>query len=622
MISNFKTISLKVKDVLDERKFAIPRIQRNLVWKKERKLAFIDNVRKGDPFGVMLIRDINGVYEIIDGLQRITTIKDYYNNKFDYVTSDILNKDLIKEILVQNLIAQGVNPDTQDNNYYDENIKKLSLMIYDLLKLKKEEMEIICEVVSDMGLSPNNQKIMQGIVNVCKKFESDTNIDDLEVTAINYVGPSENIPTIFYNLNTGAVTLSKYETYSALWSNTNYLITDEEIIKKVINKYQSLSDESELEVEFDEDNIRTNGISLFEYCFALGQIIKEKEVNYGFISKNFINNPSKTDPSGFELLALIFNQPINKAEKLLDFLGTCTPKFLESLKTILCESLDVVFDCLKFYSIGLNGSSLFTDSDYLLYHIVISYIKEYYLIDYQTNSVSKINPTDQNLSKGNFKKYMPFVYLHDTFTDFWKINRQVADLSEHIGNAERRHRYWNRISDDEWRSCFTHLFSIQKDSPKAISKNNKLFIDLYTKLNLEFNYPIQMTKFKKFIDDNKKDIKLDYEHITPKKRIESKLGSKQSAIAISRIGNLCYLSIADNRSKGKKTIYEFLNDRPALDIKDEYLNAVDYPSINEIDFLDCNVDEFIKGFDKLIKERENRLEKNMYELIKKKVNSL
>ena len=47
-----------------------------------------------------------------------------------------------------------------------------------------------------------------------------------------YTGPSENLPTIFYNLNTGGVNLSKYETFSSLWDLQRYKLEDKEINEK------------------------------------------------------------------------------------------------------------------------------------------------------------------------------------------------------------------------------------------------------------------------------------------------------------------------------------------------------------------------------------------------------
>lgn len=611
MKSNYKNITIKVKEVLDDRQFIIPTFQRSLVWNKDRRRKFIDNVRSGDPFGVMLVQTKeDGKYEIIDGLQRVTTLKDYYNNKFDYLGPDVLDEELLQKTLKLNLKAQGVNL-SNNPNYYRDNSNKLRMSIYNSLKNNFTQMKVITTAVDDLGLMPNNDDIMQSIIDICNDFDNASNIDDLEITAINYFGPKQNIPSIFYNLNTGAVSLTKYETYAALWSDTNYRINDKEILDKVIMKYQALSEDSDLEVDYDEDLIREQGISLFEYCFALGQIIKGLQIEEKFIT-NSKDNVSKTDPSGFELLTLVLGEQINNAEKLYDKLKNCDEKFLVKLKNIIKDACKTVFEVIKPYVIGLNGKSLLTDSDYLLYHMVVSYIWEYYHIDSQTGVISK---RPGALPEKDFKKYAPYVYLHDIFIDFWKVHRQVGDLSSYLKDDSKRHQYWSKVSEAKWTECFVQFFESQSLVTKSIPKSNKLFIDLYTKLNLQINHP---ELYAKFIDFNKdvKEIKLDYEHITPKKRIQNKIGGSNSKFPLSRIGNLCYLSIKDNRSKGELTLYEFIATRASLNVSKDYLDVVDYPEENELSFIDYPPEEFVEGYNTFIKNRENRLEKNIVALLK------
>lgn len=56
----------------DEGKMVVPSYQRGFVWKKEQENELIDSIKKGLPFGSMLLyKDENkGNYRIIDGLQR------------------------------------------------------------------------------------------------------------------------------------------------------------------------------------------------------------------------------------------------------------------------------------------------------------------------------------------------------------------------------------------------------------------------------------------------------------------------------------------------------------------------------------------------------------------------
>lgn len=73
--SKYILLSITVKEAVNENKFLVPKYQRSIVWGKKRCEAFMETVLKGDPFGVILVRENQGKYELVDGLQRITTLK-------------------------------------------------------------------------------------------------------------------------------------------------------------------------------------------------------------------------------------------------------------------------------------------------------------------------------------------------------------------------------------------------------------------------------------------------------------------------------------------------------------------------------------------------------------------
>ena len=56
--------------------------QRKYVWDDKRKSLFIDSLIEGYPVPPMFAKKGNGIYEMVDGLQRATTVSDYVNDKF------------------------------------------------------------------------------------------------------------------------------------------------------------------------------------------------------------------------------------------------------------------------------------------------------------------------------------------------------------------------------------------------------------------------------------------------------------------------------------------------------------------------------------------------------------
>ena len=604
---NYQYIPIPVSDVLDDSKFIVPQFQRSVVWNKKRRIDFINNVRNGEPFGIILVRNNNGRYELIDGLQRVTTIRDYDKNPFDYLTENDVDEALVERIIRANIQANGFQV---TDKYISDLLPEMKKEIYNCLCGRLKIFTAIKSLRKKFGLAESDE--IDELIDSCyASFEKEKDISGLTLNAINYVGPAENIPNVFYNLNTGGVTLSKYETYAALWSNPLYKIDDDDIIEIVKTKYIQLQEDSDLDVDFNEDELKSNGITLFEYCYALSGIIRDK--NRGFDVVFGANNKS-TDPVGFEVLSLILGLRVNKAEELHELLNEASAEFLVKIKNMLVDSLLVIQSSLKNTIVGLNKSSLFSDSTYLIYHILISYIKENYKIDISNES---INRNINSLPTKNFKKYLPIHYVHDCITEYWRKNRQVSDLQRDIDDESKCKKYWYNIPADQWDTALRDFMDSQSTVNKNIPQKNKIFIDFFMKLKLAESP--QYNKYFQNIVDDEKSI-LDFEHIAPKKRIVSCIKdltkAQQSVYPISAVGNLCYLSVKDNRSKRDKTIYEFNEGRPSFTTDSDYLDFIVYPNQSEIAFVTYDNVNFRNEYMKFIKDRQNKLEKQFLELVK------
>ena len=603
---NYMPLQIHMNDVLDDNKFVVPQFQRSVVWKLKRRKDFISNIRNGEPFGVILIRHHNNKYELIDGLQRITTIRDYYANPFNYLSSSDVDSKLTRKIVVSHLTAQGLSI---DEKYIEKMVPKLQSEIFLCLKggLKNWKTQSVLKEKFGYGSNEINEIIDE----IYEDFDESKEIGHLPIMAINYTGPSENIPNVFYNLNTGGVQLSKYETYSALWSTPLFAVNDEQLLKHVKNKYQQLQEDSELDVIFDEEDLSTQGISLFEYCYALSNVIRNKEKDYNIL---FGENTKSTDPIGFELLSLILGESVNKAERLYDLLKNVKPSFLCDIKKMIDESIFEIKNALRKTLIGRNGASLQSDSTYLIYHIIVSYIREYYSIDINTESIIKKSDV---LPISDFRKYVSLHYVYDSITDYWRKNRQVSDLQRDLNDASKRRKYWSNIKPSVWEEGLRIFQDSQYSVAKTIPQKNKLFIDFLIKMKLQKEPQFNI----RFLNNENDDSGfLDFEHIVPKKVIQNHIKdlttSQQNLFSVSNVGNLCYLSVKDNRAKREKTIYEFVEDRPSYTFDYDYLSFINYPEKIDLKFLTYPNTDFREEYAKFTKQRTDALCVQFVSLIK------
>jgi uncharacterized protein with ParB-like and HNH nuclease domain len=69
---------------LDNKLVVNRKYQRKLVWTLDEKKKFIDSVRKGFPVPIILLaeRSDRGVYEIIDGMQRLNALMSFIENEY------------------------------------------------------------------------------------------------------------------------------------------------------------------------------------------------------------------------------------------------------------------------------------------------------------------------------------------------------------------------------------------------------------------------------------------------------------------------------------------------------------------------------------------------------------
>lgn len=117
-IEHLFTSSMKENDLFF---FIIPEFQRSFVWTQEQQVRFIDSIFRGIPLGTYSYTKNNFI--LLDGQQRITTIYNFINNKFQYMGryfKDLTEKELF-DFKMTIFPAYVSNNETDDymKNYYD-----------------------------------------------------------------------------------------------------------------------------------------------------------------------------------------------------------------------------------------------------------------------------------------------------------------------------------------------------------------------------------------------------------------------------------------------------------------------------------------------------------------------
>lgn len=613
---NYKNVPVEIEDILDPRQFIIPSFQRDVKWSVTRKEEFIRNLLEGDPFGVLLIRiQEDGRYKLVDGLQRITTIQDFYKNPYKYLNYKDINPDLVDELI----LVDRTEKDLQvTEEFLKKNREKWQKEIFKRLEDTRNNpdanMIIINGLQNDLNLS-SDLETWNCVQKIIKDFNDFIDIGRLEVYAINYIGKEERLANVFDNLNTGGLKLTTYETLSAEWSDDKFIVDDEKLIDIIVDRYKELEDKSRMDVDYSRADLVEGGINLYQYCRALGSIITSEEDNFNIL---FGAAEKLVEKIGFEILALLIVGIINGNDEMHKKLVedyNVQGEFLVQLKDAIKESLEVIRDILEPLLVGKNGSHLRSDRVYLTYHILVSYIKEYYVIDFEAGTVVKNRET--NLREENFKKYMPLHYLHDCITEYWKDHRQANEINNAISEKTRRQKYWYDIPIEDWEEALDKFMDSQKSVGKSVPQQNKLFIDFLTKMKTNEN-----PNYEKFFTEENftnKKFPLDIEHIIAKKVLSDHINEldeeEEPQVPISAVGNLCYLTAKSNRGKKHYTLHEDMEGRPEYFMNPKFKDCILYPTEEELKFKDYDNERFFDEYDKFIDDRQAKLKEEFLRLI-------
>jgi len=592
MVVKYDYEKFTLDDILSGKRIVVPPFQRNVVWNEKKRKEFIQTLKDGNPFGSILVHKDGDKYTLIDGLQRVSTIKDFSLNPYKYFAYTDINEELIYDLIKSDFESR--------NAFYSRNdsvaikrCEEIQKFIFDEISENKEWNDIFYDYLEKFGVQDSREasKLFSQISN---DLREQMDIKSLIVPTIVYNGPTEELAEIFYHLNTGGVNLSKYETLSASWGTEKFVVNDEQIIDKIYEKYENIREQSELEVEISKEELKTEGITIFEYCYAISEILRGKENKYDLILGK---NKKSTDPVGFEILSLICGLNVNKAEGLYSKLKNCNNgKFFVDLKNAIVVTFDTLLESLKPWIIAKNGEENTLDSTYMIYHMAMAYFRNNYKIDIEEYNVTIITSADWNKK---YKKNLYLYYFKDHISDYWKKNRQVQDLMRELHNPDSLNKYTKTISNDEWNNALLILRENQlQEVTTQINSKAKMFIDYLVKFKINENRALE-----KYFDKN-----IDYEHIIPQQKIAAQLTSAEKKIfPISSLGNICYLASKDTRSKHENTLYEYSEDRPSFSLNKEYLSLISYPSKEDINFIDNRSEEFKTRYREFIEYRLDSL---------------
>jgi hypothetical protein len=590
----------------------LPIFQRSVVWNKSAQKALIKTISEGMPFGSLLLYEVpieelkksngNKKYYLIDGLQRLSAITKYKNNKLDFLDFEELCQKYFEDYFNELGTIESKALKTKfiklTIDFLKENLNKETFEEYDLFDILDENIP---------GFNFSNKKCLKLTNELLKKIITQinnfVNINEIEIPVIIYKGDKNKLADIYEKINTSGTQLSKYEVYAATWgadSKNSFIVNDKEILQKIEDRYIDMIEKSDISIEnFKEGCILENKtINLFEYAYAIGKILRDKIPL--LFNGDRISDTSKIDSIGFSVIAACCHCSIQGVANLPNYFLEANTKSMSDLKNGILDVSIILQNNLHRFIIGYDEKKY---SKYVETQLV-SMISTLFMAKYEINGKMKeilIKPGYKN----NFNKILeniPYYYLYDKIKGYWDNSGDIK-ITYMLSDTIEKNRYFQKISIDSWRYALEDWMeeSNKKPSGKSVNIINKLFL----------NYLMKLTKIN-MSDIELRSKKYDVEHIIPVERLEKAIGSKNCAI--SSICNLCFLTDRENRSKHENSFYEEMKDLVFKDLNDERLKQFYYPEKREILFVE--EDNITKeNYEKFLKDRKTYLVNSFISLI-------
>lgn len=608
----------EIHEKREEKKIVVPMYQRGVVWKETQKKELIDSIKRGIPFGSILLYEDEKAknYRIIDGLQRCTTIYEFISNPANYFDEEDIDDDSVKalrdiievsseEDFIKNKIVEIILKWIKNEHKTMEDIIKMQYyscaeaIRKEFPSLKDKEKQII-EIIKPMFTK---------YIKICETMSK------AKIPAIIILGDDDILPTVFERINSKGCQLTKWQIYSATWSDE--LIKIDKDLEKIVffnrERYETMTLDDNIELQdFDPiDMERKSEVTVFQLLFGFGKMIA-KEFPQLFTTTKKI---TEVDSIGFNLVnacLALKNNEIKKLNKNLREIVGNDEQINQFLKAVI-ECIHIVDKSIsittKFKSnVREDTAPLHTEMQ-ICSMIASIFINKYvtFELDEKDNIINRnihIDIPNANWKeyKTKFKQNALKMYLIDILQLSWRGSGDKK-LNNIITNPVY---YTKEISKEEFISVVNLWYETVKSERNEYQKfQNPKEAD---KIILNIIYSNQFTA-KDQVDDSKYDI----EHLATKgimrKQLERFDGNLR--LPISSIGNLCLLPEEYNRGKGERTIYQYHDDSVNIKEIEDKFSFTKKSDLEWIEKFDSPKEEFERNYNKFINER--------FEIIKEKL---
>jgi hypothetical protein len=504
----------------------IPKFQRSLVWKTDQKLALIDSIYRGFPIGSLLAfqtGEMSGtriVIQVVDGLQRVTSILEYLEEPLTFAPPEVLISEgdlsVLAELIFGDKSIDSIRKTLDRFTHWMRGAKTPEMSpLFSVHNLAKEL--AIGELALEGKLNTLASDQLVGILGHIQKTVQDVEVQQVSLGI--FAGNPSEVPTIFERINSQGTGLSKYDILASTWVKSQTSVANSKIKEQISARYKILIDKGYEVKGVDENGIVEDGeLNLFDYLSGLGSLMEQSWPRlFGKSSSSIASSPI-----AFVLASVALGLPVGKMHELPDRMirssnGVINPKPFESA---LLEAVDRVDKALApFTTIRMNRKPGSKEQPLHSQNQIFALVLSYLVNRFDSKTFADVNP----VVALKVLDFAPAHYLLDVISSSWRGSGD-SRLFETVwdeGASSPSGYYSKRIE----RAQLSEALDAWNEDQMTKKLRERSSLSSASKLVLKFAYSGKISIL------NDKRISYEIEHIYPVSVLANRIGKGGRGLA-------------------------------------------------------------------------------------------
>ena len=313
-----------IDGVGNERIF-IPSFQRDFVWSADKQRDLIESIRTLKPVGALLfyddgIHDGKQQFQIVDGLQRSTTLRDYETDVFATYTADEADDEFITTMLDALDVA---GESAAERRLAEKRLRSaITTWIRNRRSFSPQDGFRTASLLKQLAQAAGRDDALANATALdlteeyLERLRKELEIGDYRIPVVIFSGDKRLLPDIFEKLNTRGVKLNKFDILASSWSERTLDVTVKALVDAAALRRKDLNSGT---VQRLTTKPVPGRYELYDAVCSFGIVLVEDHKR--LFTRKRAWKPSDPVSAGFNLVALSFALSLSDIDRVPKYLG-------------------------------------------------------------------------------------------------------------------------------------------------------------------------------------------------------------------------------------------------------------------------------------------------------------